>query len=224
MCTFSQETIEKVVAFHGHSCPGLAIGIRAAEFAAKELPGCSPAGLVCVTETDMCGVDAIQYLTGCTFGKGNLIHRDYGKMAFSFYNRESGKAFRLLLRTSAREKEHDELARLMQKSSLGIATGEEQDKLAGLRKSFQDYYLTESLENLFEKTEQPVLPPRPARVLESLTCDGCSEKTMESRTRRFGGQTLCIPCFGKVEQKISPEILPQQSEKGRGREKDKAGD
>ncbi|MFP4455795.1 MAG: TraR/DksA C4-type zinc finger protein [Desulfonatronovibrio sp.] len=25
---------------------------------------------------------------------------------------------------------------------------------------------------------------------------------MESRTRRFDGQTYCIPCFDKVEQKI----------------------
>jgi len=25
---------------------------------------------------------------------------------------------------------------------------------------------------------------------------------MESRTRRFDGQTLCIPCFEAVEQKI----------------------
>ncbi len=41
----------------------------------------------------MCGVDAIQVLTGCTYGKGNLIHRDLGKMAFSFYRRTDGKCF-----------------------------------------------------------------------------------------------------------------------------------
>jgi formylmethanofuran dehydrogenase subunit E len=54
--------------------------------------------IVAVVETDMCGVDAIQYLTGCTFGKGNLIHKDYGKNAFTFYRRRDGKAMRLVLR------------------------------------------------------------------------------------------------------------------------------
>ena len=32
----------------------------------------------------MLAVDAVQVLTGCTFGKGNLIYRPTGKMAFSF--------------------------------------------------------------------------------------------------------------------------------------------
>ena len=54
-------------------------------------------GVVAVTETDMCGVDAIQFLTGCTYGKGNLIHLDYGKMAFSFYSRANQKAVRIVL-------------------------------------------------------------------------------------------------------------------------------
>ena len=26
-------------------------------------------------------------------------------------------------------------------------------------------------------------------------CDECGEMTMETRTRRFQGRTLCIPCF-----------------------------
>lgn len=87
-CTFSNDLIEKTISFHGHSCPGLAIGIRAAELALRELG--SRENLVAVVETDMCGVDAIQFLTGCTYGKGNLIHKDHGKMAFSFNDRTDG--------------------------------------------------------------------------------------------------------------------------------------
>ncbi|MDQ3401020.1 MAG: TraR/DksA C4-type zinc finger protein, partial [Chloroflexota bacterium] len=33
----------------------------------------------------------------------------------------------------------------------------------------------------------------------SLTCEDCDESTMETRTRRFGGRTLCIPCFERAE-------------------------
>ena len=58
------------------------------------------------------------------------------------------------------------------------------------------------LEEMFLVEESFVPPPRPARILESLKCSRCNEMTMESRTRRFDGQTLCIPCFEQVEQKM----------------------
>ncbi|MBN1106125.1 MAG: TraR/DksA C4-type zinc finger protein, partial [Deltaproteobacteria bacterium] len=37
--------------------------------------------------------------------------------------------------------------------------------------------------------------PERARILSSLSCECCGEATMETRTRRFQGQVLCIPCF-----------------------------
>lgn len=54
--------------------------------------------VVCITENDACGVDAIQVLLGCSVGKGNLLFHLRGKQAFSFYNRKTGKAVRLVLR------------------------------------------------------------------------------------------------------------------------------
>ena len=63
-CELPQETIAKVISFHGHSCPGLRIGIRASELARRELGDLPDTRLVCIVETDMCGVDAVQYLTG----------------------------------------------------------------------------------------------------------------------------------------------------------------
>ena len=93
-CALDKKLIDETIEFHGHNCPGLAIGIRAAELARLKLGIDQTANTVCVTETDMCGVDAIQFLTGCTFGKGNLIHKDYGKSAFTFFNRDTGSGFR----------------------------------------------------------------------------------------------------------------------------------
>ncbi len=82
----------KVATFHGHMCPGLAIGFKACEGAIEEL-GLDVSKLpavneevVCVTENDACGVDAVQVLLGCTYGKSNLIPRLRGKMAFSFFS------------------------------------------------------------------------------------------------------------------------------------------
>jgi len=88
---------ERVIEFHGHECPGLAIGFKAA-LAAKEYLGCGDSEdeeIVCISENDACGVDAIQALLKCTVGKGNLIIRLTGKSVYHFYNRTNGKSIRL---------------------------------------------------------------------------------------------------------------------------------
>ncbi|PLS78993.1 MAG: hypothetical protein CYG59_15500 [Chloroflexi bacterium] len=96
------ETIQKVKAFHGHLCPGLTIGVRVAEIALREIgPHAADEEVVAIVETDMCAVDAIHVLTGCTFGKCNLIHRDYGKNAFTFFRHSDGRALRIITRPTA---------------------------------------------------------------------------------------------------------------------------
>jgi formylmethanofuran dehydrogenase subunit E len=185
----SQELIEKTIAFHGHWCPGLAIGIRAAELAA-------------VVETDMCGVDAVQVLTGCTFGKGNLVHRDYGKMAFSFFDRKTGKGFRAILKPEIQAEMAAEIGPLMKKMNEGTITDKEKKTLEDFREARKEKFLSATLEEIFLVSELTALAPRQARVLQSLCCETCGEMTMESRTRKFDGKTLCIPCFEQVDQKI----------------------
>jgi formylmethanofuran dehydrogenase subunit E len=93
------------VAFHGHECPGLAIGVKACEAAAEKMGiGVSDdEEIVCVTENDACGVDAIQALLSCTFGKGNLLYRGTGKHAFSFFDRKNNKKVRVCLRPGKNE-------------------------------------------------------------------------------------------------------------------------
>ncbi len=198
----SPETISAVVAFHGHQCPGLAIGMRVAEYARTVFPDAEGAALVCITETDMCGVDAIQYLTGCTFGKGNLIHRDYGKTAFSFFDRAQGQGVRITLNSGHQDGDSDEMAELMQAQAGGALSAHDQDRLRTLRAARERHIMTASLSDLFNLVHIDGEPPRPARILRGLMCGSCGEKTMESRTRRFAGRTLCIPCFSAVEQKI----------------------
>lgn len=201
-CRIDPDRIQKTIDFHGHFCPGLAIGIRAAELALERFDHSRDQDLVCMTETDMCGVDAIQFLTGCTMGKGNLVLKDHGKMAFSFFHRPTSRGFRAVLRPEARAMHSEEMARLMASSSAGEATEKEKERLSKLRSLVQDRYMTLDLEELFDVEEETAPPPRPPRILETLSCDACGEAVMESRTRRFSGRTLCIPCFGQVEQKI----------------------
>jgi formylmethanofuran dehydrogenase subunit E len=201
-CSISRELIEKTIAFHGHSCPGLAIGIRAAELALQKLGHPDPEDLVAIVETDMCGVDAIQFLTGCTFGKGNLIHKDYGKMAFNFYDRDKKVGFRVVLRQDISGEIGPEVRRLSKKVANGTANEEERIRFEELRQLLQDTYMNTEIEKMFIIME-PFFPlPKQARILQSLKCETCGEMTMESRTRRLDGRTLCQPCFDKEEQKI----------------------
>ena len=96
--------IDEVVRFHGHMCACLALGIRAAEAALREIgPHSTDEEVVALVETNMCAVDAIQYLTGCTFGKGNLIHLDHGKNAYTFVRRSAGKGIPVVARPDASE-------------------------------------------------------------------------------------------------------------------------
>lgn len=201
-CTLPQALIDGVKEFHGHSCPGLAIGLRAAELAKRRFAETPAADLVALSETDMCGVDAIQFVTGCTIGKGNLVLKDVGKMAFSFFDRKSGQGFRALLRPSVRQDIEAEMGPLMRKIAANEAHEDDRKRAADLRAKLEKRYMDLPLEEMFEITERETGAPRPARILASLVCESCGESTMESRTRRFDGKVLCIPCFQEQERKI----------------------
>ncbi len=92
--------LEQVVKFHGHFCGGILIGYRAAKIALERLAAgrAEDEELVAIVENDSCAADAVQVLTGCTFGKGNLFFRDHGKHVYTFALRPSGRAVRVSFR------------------------------------------------------------------------------------------------------------------------------
>lgn len=200
-CAVDRELIQQTIHFHGHSCPGLALGIRAAEMALAELGRASDEEIVAVVETDMCGVDAIQVLTGCTFGKGNLIHLDYGKNAFTFHSRSGGKAFRIIAKPGFFSDQDDELRALRKKMAKTGLTADEENRLKQAMASRTQRIMEAELKDIFEIKPASGELPEKARILESLICQACGEATMESRTRRFLDQTLCIPCFEALEKR-----------------------
>lgn len=88
---------QQIVEFHGHLCGGIAIGYRAAREGLRRL-GVDRAvdeEMIAIVENDSCAADAVQVLTGCTFGKGNFFFRDHGKHVYTFALRPSGRAVRL---------------------------------------------------------------------------------------------------------------------------------
>src|SRR3990172_5095832 len=105
------KSLDDVVEFHGHICPGLVLGYRVSMLALKELgERAIDEELVAIVENNSCAVDAVQVMTGCTFGKGNLIFRDYGKQVYTFIKRPSGRSVRIVVHWQKPAESKEELA------------------------------------------------------------------------------------------------------------------
>ena len=196
-CELSPKQIEKAVDFHGHWCPGLAIGLRAGEYVINHMGRAQDEEIVALVETDMCAVDGIQSLTGCTFGKGNLLYQDHGKLAFTFYRRSDGTGVRLVFDAQRLGSPDSEFTELNRKWLKGELEPDQEARLMKMRQERTEDIMTSGLEELFQIKEPDTPLPHSARILTSLVCEGCGESVMESRTRRLEGRTLCIPCFAK---------------------------
>lgn len=169
------KTWNDCAAFHGHECGGLTIGYKASMYAITllGLTFSEDENVVCISENDACGVDAIQVMLGCSVGKGNLLFHMRGKQAYSFYNRKTGKAVRLVLKP----------------------------KPEGMTKqeSFA-YYQSLEPEQMFDVKEATIALPEPARLFDSYVCDCCGEVTGANWIRLAGKKKLCLDCYESYDR------------------------
>lgn len=168
----------ETVKFHGHECPGLAIGYRMADAAMKELKSIRSGDeeIVAIVENNACGVDALQCITGCTFGKGNLIFKDYGKQAYTLYSRDSRSGVRVLFNGEK------------------IPEAVRNDRNKMLR------WILQAPENdILSLTRVSVPEPEKARIFESVKCDFCHENVMKTRLSQVDDKNICIPCSANLK-------------------------
>jgi len=185
---------EKAVEFHGHVCPGLTVGFRAAEEALRrlEVSQAKDEELVAIVENEACGVDAVQVLTGCTFGKGNLLFRDWGKQVFTLVRRNDGRGIRLAVKPEAM-RSHDKRRRL---EEAGRETLSEEEANA-YRVDFEEEVRRLSkmpAEELFNIREVEVRLPEKARIFPTIICSQCGEGVMEPRARVKNEKIVCPQC------------------------------
>jgi len=173
------EDLKRCVVFHGHLCPGVVIGYCAAKLGIRKLSArrAGDEELIAIVENDTCAVDAIQVLTGCTFGKGNLFFHDYGKMVFTFATRADGRSVRLRLRPA----EMPDLSEVP----------EDQRR----RRQIEFMLAHDPSEFFAVRKDALACLPSTARIHESLPCDRCGEKVMSARLRPLGEKNVCIPCY-----------------------------
>jgi len=173
------EDFQSCIKFHGHLCPGLAIGYRAAKLGLRKLnvKRAEDEELIAIVENNSCAVDAIQSLCSCTFGKGNLFFKDYGKMIFTFADRVSGKNIRLYFK--------------------GVKLDQDDNILESERRNAMTKTIMAGKdEELFTITRLKEMPMPPKAVIyENISCDICGEMAISSRIIETKGKKICKDCF-----------------------------
>ncbi len=191
------KSFENVIEFHGHSCPGLALGYRVAIRAVKEFK--SPAAdeeLVAIVENNSCAVDAVQAVTGCTFGKGNLIFHDYGKQVYTFIQRLTGDYLRIsVCWKKPTEPENERL--LWEKYREGDRSEHVVQFVHARKSSKIKHILTAGEHELMTVTSGTMAIPDRAIIRPSVVCWSCQEKVMDLKAIQKNGHLFCIPCVDK---------------------------
>lgn len=139
--------------------------------------------LVTYVEIDRCMTDAIGVVTGCRLGKRALKFRDWGKVAATFVDLDTGRAVRLAARESSKK-----LAREMHPE---IESKNQQQMLA-----YREMRADDLFDCQWVKVE---LPPEefPGYKGDRIVCEKCGEGINFKREVRREDHVLCRACAGE---------------------------
>ena len=191
----AEKDFQDCIQFHGHTCMGVTIGYLAAKLALNvlKIKRSVDEELVAIVENDACCCDAIQVLTGCTFGKGNFFFKDHGKMAFTFANRTSGEAIRLVLKPGVFDSSEEE-QNLAEMIRSGRADTKDIQKYERIFEARSEELFGHGPEAFFEMKKITLqLPPKATRST-SHPCACCGEMVMTSKLTKINDQLVCKGC------------------------------
>src|SRR5215472_2532496 len=98
--------LELAAVAHGHICAGQVLGVRLAMLGVREL-GLDPVAdrkrIVTFVEIDRCVTDAVALVANCRLGKRALKIRDWGKVADTSCDLETGRAIRVAAKESSKQ-------------------------------------------------------------------------------------------------------------------------
>jgi formylmethanofuran dehydrogenase subunit E len=177
-----ERALREAEAFHGHLCPGQVLGVRMA------LLGCRAAGvsnphaskkLMAWVEIDRCGADAVQTVTGCKPGKRTLKIVDYGKLAATFLNTETGTAVRVVARTDSRARAAELYPQLERRGA----------QMAAYRTLPEDeLFIVQAVSVAVGEYD------RPGKPVLRVTCTVCGEEVNDNRHVAGDDGPLCRAC------------------------------
>jgi len=186
--------LKQIADFHGHLCPDLVIGYRAAQYALSrlEIKLVMP-HLRVIVENNTSAVDAIQMLTGCTPGNQRLSIRDEGKHVYVFQiNNQRGLCLTLAPSGADMPAQFLSVEQKIQESRANL------DETA-----FYQYMLDRRIAHLLKLPIDVLFETRwvevvwPEQPLSSAIwkCDGCGEPVIESHLINLHGRRLCQRCL-----------------------------
>lgn len=209
--TALQTILQTSAARHKHLCPrqvlGARIGLAGAAALRLELPR-TDKRLLIILETDGCFADGVEVATGCTVGHRTLRVEDYGKVAATFIDVQTGVAVRVAPRLDVRE------------CAYAYAPDEPRHYFAQL----QAYQVMPDVELV---TLQPVTLTTPIEAIVSrpgvrVNCDQCGEEIMNERELLVEGQARCRTCAGHgyyvavaeppYQWQLPPRLVGQQQQ------------
>ena len=176
------------VAAHGHLCPGQIVGVRMAMLGLRLLDFQAPPTypqlkqLIVFVEMDRCTGDAVAYVTNAKLGRRSLKFVDYGIMAATFVNLESGQAFRVISTEESRD-----LALMY----APVETDKRAAQLAAYR------IMPDSVLFRVQEVQVKLTPfdlPGPTR--RKVSCAKCGQVVRDNREVVKDGLPYCPPCAG----------------------------
>ncbi len=181
-----EELIEESAALHRHLCPrqvlGIRMGLLGGELLGLDVPQKNKR-LLTVVETDGCGADGIAVATNCWVGRRTMRILDFGKVAATFIDRKTERAFRVHPNPAARK--------LAPEYAPDAKNHWEAYLLAYQRMPTDELLIAEpvtiafSLEKLWSKNGKRV------------TCAICGEEIINEREVVQDGIILCRSCAGE---------------------------
>ncbi|HEV8385731.1 MAG TPA: FmdE family protein [Candidatus Acidoferrales bacterium] len=179
------EYLELAERAHGHMCAGQVLGVRLAMLGVREL-GLDPVKdrkrLVTYVEIDRCMTDAVALVANCRLGKRALKFLDWGKVAATFVDLQTGRGIRVVAKESAKQKAREMFPQL--------------DKEQGQQKAYRAMSDEEMFERQWVRVE--VKPEDlPGFKAPRVVCAECGEGINFKREVIREGRTLCRACAGE---------------------------
>jgi formylmethanofuran dehydrogenase subunit E len=189
-----EELLERSAALHHHLCPRQVLGVRmgmlAGRLLALELPQ-RDKRLLTFVETDGCAIDGISVATGCWVGRRTMMVYDFGKVAATFVDTQTLKAFRLAPNAASRRRANDYAPEARNRWE-GYLLGYQRMPDAELL-SVQEVALLVSPQKLISRDGYRV------------NCMVCGEEIINDREVVREGLTLCRACAGeRYYQSLTP--------------------
>jgi formylmethanofuran dehydrogenase subunit E len=183
-----EKLLEISTKIHGHICAGQVIGVRMsmlglARIGIEDPKGADRKKLYVLVEIDRCATDAIQSVTGCSLGKRSMRWMDFGIMAATFVNLETGKAVRITAREESRE--------LSRKYYPALANKYQQQLEAYKIMPEEELF---SFQNVKANIPDCDMPGRPMRRVQ---CEECGDHVQDCREVEENGRIICRACAGQ---------------------------